>query len=75
MSKINYDIEIKAQKAENLTAFSGIKLLHIKNSIEQILSLIGRNIIFGEYTKHDITHVDEMLRIAEWLIPEETKKV
>lgn len=74
MSTIKCQLEEKAQEAEKFISFSGIKLLHIKNSIEQILSLIGRNNIFEEYTKHDITHIDEMLRIAEWLIPEETKK-
>lgn len=74
MSEIIYELEEKAQKAENLRSFSGIKLLHIKNSVERILSLIGRNDIFDEYTMHDISHINEMLRIAEWLIPEETKE-
>lgn len=74
MNSIEYDIERKGEKAENFIGFSGIKLLHIKNSIKEILELIGRNQIFDQYTKHDITHINEMLRIAEWLIPEKTKE-
>lgn len=65
--------EAQAQKAEDLPAFSGIKLLHIKRQVGELLGLIGR--FFDEYTKHDITHVDEMLKILDWLIPEDTKRI
>ena len=34
---------------------------------------IGRQNIFDEYTKHDITHVEGMLELLEWVIPDETK--
>ena len=71
---IEYDIEKKAEKAESFIGFSGIKLLHIKNSLKSMLEIIGKNEIFDQYTKHNITHINEMLRTAEWLIPEETKK-
>ena len=70
----NY-VEIQAEKAENLSFCSGIKLLHIRNSVEELLSFIGRGGIFEEYTLHSIAHIDEMLKIVEWLIPDETKKV
>lgn len=66
--------ENKAVKAENLSAFCGFKLLHIRNKITQMLALIGHNEIFDEYTRHDITHVDEMLRITEWVIPASTQE-
>lgn len=36
--------------------------------------MIGKGGIFEEYTIHNITHIDEMLKIVEWLIPEKTKK-
>lgn len=68
------NIEIKAEKAENSRQFSGIKLLHIRNKVEEMLQLIGREGMFSQYTKHDISHIDEMLRIAEWLIPINTFK-
>lgn len=70
----NY-VEIQAEKAENLSFCSGIKLLHIRNSVEELLSFIGRGGIFEEYTLHSIAHIDEMLKIIEWLIPDDTKKV
>lgn len=39
-----------------------------------MLSMIGKGGIFEEYTIHNITHIEEMLKIVEWLIPEKTKK-
>lgn len=69
------DAEILAKKAETLHAFSGLNLLHIKREVAQILGLIGRDGIFDQYTLHDITHLDEMLKILDWLIPEDTKKI
>jgi len=65
--------EKKAEKAESLDAFSGFKLLHIKKEVAKILSLIGRDGIFDEYTKHDISHIDKMLDSLDWIIPEETQ--
>lgn len=66
--------EKMAVRAENLSAFRGVKLLAIRDCIAQLLDLIGRNEIFDEYTRHDISHVDEMLRITEWVIPESTQR-
>lgn len=75
MSEFDTYAEQQAEKAESLRPFLGIKLLKIKESVKDLLSLIGRGDIFDEYTKHDISHIDEMLNILEWLIPEETKKI
>lgn len=69
------EAEKRAQKAEELPAFSGIKLLHIKRQVATLLGLVGRDGIFDEYTKHDISHIDEMLKILDWLIPEDTKNI
>lgn len=67
--------EQKAEKAENLKSFSGIKLLHIKKQVAQILAQIGRDGIFDEYTKHDISHIDYMLDSLDWIIPDSTKSI
>lgn len=67
--------EIQAEKAESLRIFSGVKLLHIRKQIELILSKIGNNGIFQQYTKHDISHIDEMIKMLDWIIPEQTQKV
>lgn len=71
--ELEFYLEKKAEKAESLRIFSGVKLLHIKRQVEILLSHIGDNGIFAEYTKHNISHVNEMLRIAEWIIPKVTK--
>jgi molecular chaperone HtpG len=65
--------ERNAQKAEKLAAFGSLNLLHIKKSVASLLGLIGREAIFDQYTKHDITHIDEMLRNLEWIIPDSSK--
>ena len=70
---INY-AEIQAEKAENLSFCRGIKLLHIRDKVECMLGFIGKGGIFEEYTVHSIAHIDEMLKIVEWLIPDGTKE-
>ena len=69
------EAEKQAQRAERLDAFGGINVLHIKRQISYLLGLIGREGIFDQYTIHDISHIDNMLKIAEWLIPDETKLI
>lgn len=70
---VNY-AEIQAEKAENLSFCRGIKLLHIRDRVETMLGFIGKGGIFEEYTVHNIAHIDEMLKIVEWLIPDVTKE-
>lgn len=67
--------EQHAQKAEKLSAFGGLNLLHIKRSVALLLGQIGREGIFDQYTKHDISHIDEMLKNLDWIIPEQTQQV
>lgn len=72
--KLRNYVEIQAEKAENLSFCRGLKLLHVRDQVEEILGHIGKAGIFEEYTVHNISHIDEMLGIIEWLIPDETKK-
>src|SRR6185503_11705911 len=67
--------EQEAKKAESLPAFGGLNLLHIKRQVALLLGLIGRGGIFDQYTRHDISHIDEMLRSLEWLVPDTTKRI
>jgi hypothetical protein len=69
------DAERRAEVAESLPAFSGLKLLHVKKQLEILLGLIGRNEVFDEYTRHDVSHIDAMLRSLDWLIPESSKAI
>src|SRR4051812_14235531 len=73
--ELTSNAELQAEKAESLHAFGGIKLLHIKRQLNELLKLIGRDGFFATYTGHDIGHVDEMLGILDWLVAEGTKQV
>lgn len=72
-TQLSNPAELKAQGAENLEAFSGFKLLHVRTQVEELLQLFGREGMFAEYTKHDMSHVDGLLRIYDWLIPDSSK--
>lgn len=65
--------EQQALIAQSLPAFSRINLQGIKNSISVLLGLIGRGHIFEEYTIHNISHINRMLEIADWIIDDGTK--
>lgn len=68
-------VEMQAEKAESLPLCRGLKLLHVRDQVEEILDHIGKIGFFEQYTVHSIKHIDEMLGIIEWLIPDETKRV
>ncbi|WP_160116644.1 HD domain-containing protein [Pseudovibrio ascidiaceicola] len=67
-------VETKAKAATSLHAFP-VNIEDIRRSVTDILSQFGSNLIFREYTTHDITHIDDMLTTAEWIIPDKTKAV
>ena len=74
ISQLTTLIEQRAEKAENLDFCRGIKLIKIKETIASMLETLGTNGIFDQYTVHKISHIDEMLKIAEWLIPKKTQE-
>jgi molecular chaperone HtpG len=53
----------------------GVSLPEIKRTVSELLSQIGRHGFFAEYSKHDISHIDEVIRLAEWLVDDDTKKI
>lgn len=69
------EAERRAESAESLSAFSGLKLLHVKRQLQILLSLIGRNGVFDEYTLHDVSHINAMLTSLDWIIPDGTKAI
>src|SRR5687767_5190758 len=73
--KVESNAEQCALKAENLPAFSGVKLLNIKNNLALLLELIGREQLFDQYTRHDISHIDRMLEMLDWLVPDSTQRI
>ncbi|HMF73766.1 MAG TPA: ATP-binding protein [Flavitalea sp.] len=66
--------ELEAKKALIFPAFSVINLENLKSKVESILGLIGKSPVFKEYTKHDISHINQMLKSLEWIIPKETQE-
>lgn len=66
--------ESNAEKALSLSAFSSVNLRDIKDKVKSLLGLIGRDGIFDEYTKHDISHIDGMLASMDNIIPDSVKK-
>lgn len=67
--------ENNADVARNLSNFGKLSLIDIRKNIEAILGLIGKTKeIFTTYTLHDIKHVDFMLDMLDWLIPDKTKE-
>jgi molecular chaperone HtpG len=62
-------VEQKATRAEQLAFASGFSLRHVKKSVAELLGLIGGSAIFDQYTKHDISHINRMLEICDWVAP------
>jgi len=64
--------EKQASNASTLEAFSRFSLYGVRDGAEKLLELIGEEGIFREYTRHDITHVDKLLEMLEWIVPPAT---
>lgn len=72
---LNSNAEKKAKEALKLSTFSGFDLENAKKKLTTLLSHIGDDGMFSEYTKHDITHVNGMLNLLDFIIPEQTKSI
>lgn len=72
---INSNAEKHAIEAMSLSSFSSININGIKESLQTMLAQIGRDGIFDEYTKHDITHINTMLEMLDYLIPKSTQDI
>lgn len=75
MCELKTNAEKQALKATELPAFEKVALQGLKKEVAEMLNMIGRtNEIFSTYTKHDISHINAMLRHLDWLIPPSTQK-
>jgi molecular chaperone HtpG len=61
-----------AEEAQQYEAFSAINLRHVRGEVSEALTHFGRLGLLEEYTKHDISHIDTMLGMYDWIIPENT---
>lgn len=67
-------IEQLAEKATKLPTFP-INLLDVRRNVDLILNEFRRHGFFEEYTVHDFSHCLEMIKILDWLVPTETKRI
>ena len=58
---LNSKAEKNAKEALKLDMFKGFDLDNAKDKLASLLSHVGSNGMFSEYTKHDITHVNGLL--------------
>jgi molecular chaperone HtpG len=73
MSGLNSKAEQLATEATKLQAFNNMNLIGVKEQLAELLGMIGSvQGIFSTYTKHDISHIDAMLEMLDWMIPPST---
>ncbi|RMQ41188.1 hypothetical protein ALQ04_02012 [Pseudomonas cichorii] len=65
-------IELRAEEATKLSAFP-INIHDIREQVRLLLNEVQRYGFFNEYTNHNFDHVESMLNMADWIIPEQTK--
>jgi molecular chaperone HtpG len=73
-AELNTSAERLADASRELPGFKNLSLPGIKEQVAQILALIGRQGIFSTYASHDISHIDAMLKMLDWIVPPSTQK-
>lgn len=73
--ELNSNAEKMALESLMCKPFSSINLIYIKENLATMLSHIGDNGMFAEYTMHDISHVDGMLQLLDKIIPDDTRYI
>ena len=66
LQELTTKAEKQAERAESLGAFRKIKLLHIKDEVTKILSLIGRDGIFDESENVQVVLIVWVRTILRW---------
>lgn len=64
-------LELKADEATKLNSFP-VNLMEIRSKVCDLLSQVQRYGFFDEYTTHSFEHVEHMLSMTDWIIPNET---
>jgi len=67
--------ERKAIEAQSLRVLSRFNLAGVRETLKPLLNEIGRHGIFSEYTRHDISHVDTLLGMLDWIVVPKTKEL
>ncbi|QUW19403.1 ATP-binding protein [Agrococcus sp. Marseille-Q4369] len=71
-SQLKTRAEQEASRAQNFPAFSALSLPYVREQVEEALTAFGKFSMLEEYTKHDMSHIDSMLKMYDWLIPAAT---
>ena len=65
--------ETRAAESQKIDGFREFSLSSTKERVAELLNMIGRiEGIFATYTIHDISHINAMLNMLDWLIPPST---
>lgn len=73
MAELKTNAEKFADRTRDLANFKNFSLPGVKEQVEVALKTIGRvGGIFSTYTLHDISHIEAMLEMLDWIIPPET---
>jgi molecular chaperone HtpG len=75
MPTLPSEAERQADSARQLDAFKDFSLPGVRAHITTLLDMIGRGGLFTTYSLHDITHIDAMLDMLTWLLPDQTKAI
>ncbi len=67
-AQLSSKAEQLAVQSQELQSFSRFNLVGVKQGLEAFLSQFGREGIFYEYTKHDISHIDTLLQMLDWVV-------
>ena len=67
-AQLSSNAETIAIQSQELQSFSRFNLVGAKQGLEVFLNQFGREGIFHEYTRHDISHIDTMLQMLDWVV-------
>lgn len=73
-ARLSSNAEKTALLCQDLQCFSRFSLLGVKEELEILLAQFGRDGIFREYTKHDLSHIDTLLQMLEWIVVPEAAR-
>jgi molecular chaperone HtpG len=76
MSPLQSTAENLADETRSLPGFREFSLPGVRDQVATLLGMIGRGEeIFSTYSLHDISHIEAMLQMLDWLVPPATKAV
>lgn len=72
LNELPSNAEQFAVRAQNLRFAAQFNLVGTRHAVRELLAQFGRLSIFAQYSKHDISHVETLLKMLDWVIPKDT---